>query len=44
MTLQESFVVGEKLANVPFVQNYDTFKVEKVLKKIQVYDDKKLKF
>jgi len=23
MTLQESFVVGEKLENVPFVQNYD---------------------
>jgi hypothetical protein len=27
--LQESFVVGEKWENVPFVQNYDTFKVKK---------------
>lgn len=33
---------GKAGKNVPFVQNYDAFKVEKVLeKKIQVYDDKK---
>jgi len=31
---------GKSWKNVPFMQNYDTFKVEKVLKKIQVYDDK----
>jgi hypothetical protein len=41
MTLQESFCSrGKSWKNVPFVQNYDAFKVEKVLKKIQVYDDK----
>lgn len=33
---------GKAGKNVPFAQNYDAFKVKKVLeKKIQVYDDKK---
>jgi hypothetical protein len=41
MTLQESFVVGGKAGKCSICAKlYDTFKVKKVLKKIQVYDDK----